>query len=187
MKVDRNYYQSLKDEQLFEFVQNDDQAAFAELYKRYWTFLLDMAYKSLQCRDKAEDIVQEIFVSLYQRRKAIQLEVSLRAYLYNALKFKAFNEIRSKLVRQSYQKSTFFSSSCKIDFAPPCETKELKTAIENSVHQLPEKCRQTFLLSREEHLSYKDISGELNISVSTVEKHIIKALKCIKGNLNLYL
>ncbi len=182
-----NHYHQTNDERLFSYVKNDDQSAFKELYNRYWSFLLDTAYKSLQSRSKAEDMVQEIFISLYQRRKTIELEVSLKAYLCKALKFKVLNEVRSKTVRDTYQKTVFFGTYCKNDFAIHYETKELKKVIDQSVNRLPEKCKQAFLLSREENLSYKDISGELDISVSTVEKHISKALKFIKGNLNLYL
>lgn len=181
------YYQQISDEQLFSYLKKDDAAAFEEIYNRYWTLLIDAAYRPLHCREKAEDIVQEIFISLYQRRNAIELEVSLKAYLLKALKFKILNEIRSRIVRETYQKSLFFDPNCKNDFAHSCETKELKAIIDRSVDQLPEKCKQAFLLSRKENLSYKEISGELHISVSTVEKHISKALKFLKCQLNVYL
>ena len=179
-------YEQLSDEALFALVKNDDQTAFRELYNRYWAFLLDVAYRPLQSRDQAEDVVQEIFISLYQRRNSIELVVSLKAYLCKALKFKILNEFRFQGVREAYQKSTFFSPVCKNDLANHYETKELELAINKTVGALPEKCKQAFLLSRNEDLSYKDISGELDISVSTVEKHISKALKYIRLNLNLY-
>ena len=180
-------HREISDEQLFIQIKHDDQAAFKELYNRYWSFLLDMAFKPLQSRERAEDIVQEIFISLYQRRKDIHLEVSLKAYLCKALKFQVLNEIRSRMVRETYQKAVIISANCKNDFAINFESKELKNAIDRSVNELPEKCKQAYLLSREEDLSYRDISGELAISVSTVEKHISKALKYLKGSLNLYL
>lgn len=179
------YYSEFSDEQLFKLVKQDDRKAFEELYKRYWSYLLDYAYKSLQSRQKAEDIVQEIFISLYQRRHSIELLVSLKAYLSKALKFKVLNEIRSQIVRVTYEKNVFFSANCKNDFAEELEAKELQQKLYKRIQQLPDKCKQTFLFSREENLSYKDISGGLGISVSTVEKHISKALKILKGNLNL--
>lgn len=179
------YYTGFSDDQLFAFVKQDDGKAFEEIYNRYWPFLLDNAYKPLQSRDKAEDVVQEIFISLYQRRKSIDLSVSLRAYLCKALKFKVSNEFRSQIVRDTYRKSLFFTNNYKNDLANKLEAKELEQAIDRSVSLLPDKCKKAFLLSRHENLSYKDISGELDISVSTVEKHISKALKVIKLNLNL--
>lgn len=94
------------------------------------------------------------------------------------------NEFRSQVVRDSYTKHIryIYTSSGNATYTV-CETKELAYNINRSINLLPEKCKQAFLLSRSEDLSYKDISGQLNISVSTVEKHISKALKFLKTNL----
>ncbi len=184
MNVRSAYFRDYSDEELFRLVRNDDRKAFEEIYRRYWAFLLDYADKPLQSRQKAEDIVQEIFISLYQRRHSIELFVSLKAYLSKALKFKILNELRSQMIREAYQKSVFFNYRFTKDFTAQLEAKELEHSLYNRIQQLPEKCRQTFLLSREENLSYKDISGDLGISVSTVEKHIIKALKVLKTGLS---
>jgi len=184
MQTDRTFYRDFSDEQLFILVKQDNRKAFEEIYSRYWSYLLDYAYKPLQSRQKAEDIVQEIFISLYQRRHSIELLVSLNAYLSKALKFKVLNELRSQVVRDTYQKNAFFSRASKNDFACNLETKELEQNLHKKIQELPDKCKRAFLLSREENLSYKDISGGLGISVSTVEKHIIKALKILKVNLN---
>lgn len=183
MIISEKYYSLLTDIQLFDLVKEDDRKAFEELYRRYWFFLLEYACKPLRSRDKAQDIVQEIFISLYQRRKSIELAVSLKAYLGKALKFKILNEYRAQLVRDKYQRSLFVASNCRYDFTSSCELKELEQTINKSVCLLPAKYKKTFLLSRQENLSYKAISGELDIPVSTVEKHIIKALKLIRHNL----
>lgn len=177
------HYNRIADDQLFIFVKQDDRKAFEELYNRYWFYLLDCACKPLRSRERAQDIVQEIFISLYQRRKSIELAVSLKAYLCKALKFKILNEFRARLVRDVYQRSLFPAEEGG-DFASRYEAKELQQKIDQSVGRLPEKCKKAFLLSRQGNLSYKDISGELAISVSTVEKHISKALKLIRCQLN---
>ncbi|RYZ62955.1 MAG: RNA polymerase sigma-70 factor, partial [Chitinophagaceae bacterium] len=185
MRLYATHYQLTSDEQLFRCLQNDDLAAFKELYERYRPYLLRIAAKELPCTTRAEDMVQEIFTSFYQRRKSLVLIVSIKAYLCQALRFKLRNEARSNGVREAYKKTGFSGTFCKNDFANDYERKELQSLIDRSVNALPKKCKQAFLLSREENLSYKDISAELEISVSTVEKHISKALKYIKGNLNL--
>jgi RNA polymerase sigma-70 factor (family 1) len=180
-------YCRLCDKKLFELVQKDDKKAFDQIYCRYFNFLTNSAAKHLQSRQKAEDVVQEIFISFYNRRNSIEFSVSLRAYLCQALKFKIMNEYRSQNIRNTYQKAVHYSSAQgnRTDYYQVYETKELAHNINRSINLLPEKCREAFLLSRAEELSYKDISGHLGISVSTVEKHIIKALKFLKGNLNL--
>ena len=182
MVTHEKYYKRIPDDQLFKLVKQDDRKAFEELYNRYWFFLLDAACKPLQSRERAQDLVQEIFISLYQRRRSVELTVSLKAYLCKALKFKILNEFRARLVRDGYQKS--FSHTVSIgDFACGVEAKELEQKIDQSVGRLPEKCKKAFLLSRQGNLSYKDISDELAISVSTVEKHISKALRLIRCQL----
>ncbi len=179
-------YHLLSDNELCALVKQDSEKAFEEIYSRYWHFLTSSAAKHLQCRQKAEDIVQEIFISFYNRRDSIEFSVSLRAYLCKALKFKIMNEFRSKAVRTAYQKTIYSirTGSDQTNFFYTYEYKELAQSIDHSVSLLPEKCRQAFLLSRAEDLSYKDISGQLGISVSTVEKHISKALKFLKLDLN---
>ncbi len=179
-----DYYQQLTDRELLDLVKQDDKKAFEEIYSRYRNLLTQSALKHLLSKQKAEDIVQEIFISFYNRRKEFELSVSLRAYLLQALKFKVMNEFRSQVVRDAYSKNMrYVYAYANSTTHHAYETKELAYNIHRSINLLPEKCKQAFLLSRSENLSYKDISGHLNISVSTVEKHISKALKFLKTNL----
>jgi RNA polymerase sigma-70 factor (ECF subfamily) len=183
MLQNKSPYTELSDCELFSLVKQDDIRAFEALYKRYWSLLVNAAYKRLDSQEKAEDIIQNIFIDLYQRRASIELTLSLTAYLHQALKFRVLNEYRSESIRIKYQKSLFLNLVCKNDFSDHLEAKELGLRINKVVNDLPEKCRQVFLLSRKENLSNKDISSSLNISVSTVEKHISKALKVLRCHL----
>jgi RNA polymerase sigma-70 factor (ECF subfamily) len=173
-------YSQNSDEELFELMKKDDATAFRELYQRYWAVLVNTAYKRLDAIEKAEDIVQTIFVDLYQRRKTIELTFSLKAYLNKALKFKVLNEFRSNALNEKYRRDLFFYDVCKNVLAEGLEAKELNIRIHKILQRLPVKCRQVFLLSRRENKSNTDISRDLNISVSTVEKHIGKALKTFR-------
>lgn len=187
MSAETITYCDLSDEFLFALVKQDDQKAFGEIYNRYWSFLLDIAYRPIQSSDVAKDMVQDIFISLYQRRRSIELTVSLKAYLWKSMKFRVLNEIRSQTVRQTYKNSMRSVEERNIECSHNVEVRELEEMIDKSIEQLPVKCKNAFLLSREENFSYKDISGHLDISVSTVEKHVSKALKVLRMNLNLYL
>jgi RNA polymerase sigma-70 factor (ECF subfamily) len=180
MLLGKFFYSQEVDAALFLLAKQDDVNAFKELYTRYWPELVNAAYKRLNSKEKAEDIVQNIFVDLYQRRTSIVLTTSLKAYLNQALKFKILNEYRSAVIRTKYQRFLFFSPACKNDFAEGLEAKELEMKIHLILSGLPEKCKQVFLLSRKENLSNKDISATLDITLSTVEKHISKALKILK-------
>ena len=175
------FYSQGPDPDLFHLVKQNDIKAFEELYKRYWPTLVNTAYKKLNSREKAEDIVQNIFIDIYQRRSTIELTTSLKAYLSQALKFKVLNEYRSAIVSNRHSKHLFFSTVCKNDLAEALDAKDLEYKINTVLNQLPKKCKQVFLLSRKENLSNRDISENLCISVSTVEKHISKALKTLRS------
>ena len=176
-------YSQADDSVLFTWVKQSDGKAFRELYNRYWSLLVNTAHKKLHSKEKGEDIVQNIFIDLYNRRTAIELTTSLKAYLHQALRFKVLNEYRSESIRIRYQQHFFFNNDCKIDFAIPLERKELEASIHAILRELPGKCRQVFLLSRRENLSNKDISMVLNITVSTVEKHISRALHTLRNRI----
>ncbi len=181
MLLTKSFYSQRLDPDLFLLVKQNDVKAFEELYNRYWPALVSTACKKLNSREKAEDIVQNIFIDIYQRRKTIELTISLKAYLNQALKFKVLNEYRSEIISNKYQRYYFFKPCCKTDLANILEVKELETKIDTILNGLPEKCKQVFLLSRKENLSNRDISLRLDITVSTVEKHISKALKTLKS------
>lgn len=180
------HYQKLSDEELFGLVRQEDARAFEVLYARYWPLLIDTACRRIRSREKAEDLIQEIFISLYQKKQTIQFTVSLQAYLLQALKYKILNELRAVAVRMRHQEQLFLNNQCKIDFAGDVEAKEMQHRIHQSIQSLPEKCKQVFHLSRYEFQSNKHISNRLAISVSTVEKHITKALHQIRRDLQLY-
>ncbi|HTE27980.1 RNA polymerase sigma factor [Flavitalea sp.] len=180
-------YQEISDLQLFDLVKQDDVKAFEEIYNRYWPHLIDSAYRRLQSKEKAEDIVQEIFIAIYHKRSTIEITSSLKAYLSQAVKFRILNYFRDETTRTEYLKSHFLDDSNRNSFSPDLESRELSSRIDQILRNLPQKCRQTFLLSRKEERSHKEISKDLNISVSTVEKHIVKALKVFRSDLKDYL
>lgn len=162
-----------------------DPKAFEEIYRKYFPLLFNIAHKKLGTKPLAEDLVQEIFVALYQKLDVLQINCSLSAYLNKAVRFKIMNEYRSKAVRMHYSKTVFSIPICKNGFSA-LEVKELSHKLERVYDRLPKKCRQVFMLSRKEGLSQKDISQKLDISLSTVEKHIGKALKIFKDELHEY-
>ncbi len=182
MFPERQMYTSLSDEELFFRMKQKDEKAFDELYKRCSPILIEAASKRLQSRESAEDIVQDLFLSFYLKSNTLEFTVSLRAYLHTALKYKVLNVMRSRVVRDKYRRAFFLKDYCKNDFATVIELKESKERIDRTLKSLPTQCRRVFELSRNEDFSYKDISGNLGISVSTVEKHVSKALKVLRAN-----
>lgn len=170
-----------------QLLQQGDAQAFSILFERYWERLTDYAYKRLQLREEAEEVVQELFINLYERRQELDIHTSLEAYLHTAVRNRVYSRFRTWM-RQ--QKAFLVANLEDVDYAlPPADTaayKDLETHMGKALQKLPEKCRAAFLLSREQGHSYKEIAQQLGISVNTLEKHIGKALRILRLELGRY-
>jgi len=171
----------MTDKQLCALLHCGDKKAFDILYERYWKRLFVYAYKIFEDQLVCEDIVQEVFVRLWERTREVKIE-ELENYLLRATKYQVLNAIRNMKRTTPYEN---ILPHLPVGFAVDViyEARETSQIITNSVQALPEKCQEVFLLSREMELSNKEIAEKLNISVRTVEAHLYKALKIIKKNL----
>lgn len=176
------------DERLLELIQNEDnRVAFEEIYHRYWQLLVDTAYRRLKSIEAAEEITQDIFVSLFLKRKSVEIKITLAGYLKTAVKYKVLNYIRTQQVQYNFE--TQMKNELRFEYVTPHHTlqaKELSQKIKESTAALPEKCREVFMLSRFEKLPNKAIALRLGISVSTVEKHISKAMRIMNEHFGDY-
>jgi RNA polymerase sigma-70 factor (ECF subfamily) len=157
-------------------------AAYECIYNKYWPLLYAYVYNRLKSREITEEIVQEVFFSLWNRRTALQLTQTLSAYLYTAVKYQIFNYMKADKVRKTYA-ATFSRYNDQLQDNSNVEYityADLANAVEKEVSRLPEKCQQVFRMSRNEHRSIQDIAASLNISHKTVENHLTKALKHLR-------
>jgi RNA polymerase sigma-70 factor (family 1) len=166
------------DDELLELIRQEDRAAFELIYNRYWSKLYISAYKILRDRQSSEDIVQEVLVQLWLKRSTQQIE-SLNAYLYTAVRFQVFTAIRKNKVRETL----FAEIEEMIDFNSAEDNLvvlDITRKLEESIADLPEKCREIFSLSRKEQLSTKEIAARLGISPKTVENQLTIAFRKLK-------
>jgi len=174
-------YDTTTEEQLVIFLQSGDHAAFTEIYNRYWEKLADAAYQRLHSREDAEEIVQEIFVNLYIRRHEINPKSTLEAYLKTALKFKVIDAYRAQQLHYTHiDKLIIETQQQPIPSDDQLDIKELKKRILQATGRLPEKCREVFIMSRFEQLSHQEIADKAGISVSTVKKHLHRAMDSLR-------
>lgn len=173
------------EEKLFRLLCNGDRAAFDQIYNTYWQRLFLYVVKVIRDREAAEDIVQEIFISLWSRREEIADQRTLSGYLFTAARFKGINFVQDQLKKGRHEESLIQH------FNTPQHTinelmaaKELSVIIDDEIEKLPAKMRNIFVLSRREQLSHKEISEKLQISDKTVKKQINNALKHFKTVLN---
>ncbi|MFD1628337.1 RNA polymerase sigma factor [Pseudopedobacter beijingensis] len=180
-------YIKYTDEELTDLLRTGDELAYQELYNRYWDVLLDTAFKRISSIELAEEIVQDIFVNLFIRRESLTIKSSFEGYLKNALKYKVFDVFRSQTTHDKYINEVLKNvNNRSITPEEALQVKELKEKIDRTTQKMPEKCREVFILSRVENLSNKLIAERMGISVSTVEKHISKAMNIIKADFREY-
>ncbi|ALL06191.1 hypothetical protein AQ505_12240 [Pedobacter sp. PACM 27299] len=173
----------LSDAELITALKEGEEQAFGEIYERYWKELYRKANHILQDPDAAVDVLQDVFLSLWQRRAQVDIQV-LKPYLHQALRFSVLKAIRKlKTDRQFYER--LMEVTTEIISENPLLFKEQQQLIQNLIDNLPEDCKQAFLLSREQEMTYKQIANLLNISEKTVEKRISKSLKMIRASLNI--
>ena len=173
--------QLLSDDRLIALIQENDIVAFERIYNKYWSKLYLSAYNILRDRQVSEDITQEVLVNLWMKRANLQL-TSLNAYLYTSVRYQVFNVIRSGKVRADLfnHLEELFSNNGGEDIL---SEKDINRLLEQGIAELPEKCRQIFIMSRKEHLSTKEIAERLGIAPKTVENQLTVALNRLRKTL----
>jgi RNA polymerase sigma-70 factor (family 1) len=177
----KNRLSDLPDEQLQKLISSQDEAAFEVIFNRYWKRLYSYSYTIYREEEICEDIVQEIFISLWNNAENATI-LNLEAYLFRAVKYKIANHIRSlKFTKEHLDILDGIATTDKS--INDIEYVEFEKGIMQHVERLSPKCREVFTLSRFEHLSNSEIAARLGLSKLTVEKHISNALKELKNHL----
>jgi len=168
-------------------ISNGNESAFIEVYEKYWQYLFNSGYKRLKSREVVEGMVQEVFVDLWQKRKILNINHSLESYLYTMMKYKVFNHVKSLILKDKYNN---FIANQPQSFGSEVEEKlmfeELEKAFGEVVEKLPPQAKKVYQMRHISGLKYAEIATKLEISVSTVEKHMIKAIKILRTNLKDY-
>ena len=175
-------------EQLIIELRNGKEQAFAHVFRMYYNPLLNYAGRILKDPEAANDVVQEIFCRLFERRKRLREGFQLRSYLYKSVYKSCLDAIKHRKVETNYvnQELLDFYFS-KVIETPEAELalldEDLKGAIQDAVDKLPERCREIFVLSKVEVLSNKQIAGQLGISMKTVEAQMTTAFVRLRKEL----
>lgn len=178
-------YSTFSDLQLITLLKQDDESAFSELYQRYWKKLYQTANNIIQNEAAAQDAVQEVFISFWNRRTETEIQ-NPGAYLYQATRFAVLKAIRAqKTDALFYERLRAVTTELIIE--EPLLFKEQQQVLGALINSLPDDCKEAFRLSREEQLTYKEIAAQLNISEKTVEKRMTKSLKFLREKLSLEL
>lgn len=152
----------------------------------YYAPLCLFAQKYLHDADESEEVVQAFFLKLWEDRSKIEITISLKSYLFGAVRNRCLNFIKHQKIKQDYETEVVNSISAENYAANSFLEVDLLKKIEESINALPPRRREIFILSREHGLKYREIAEKMNISVKTVEAQMGQALKDLRENLKVY-
>lgn len=170
---------------LFEKIKQSDEKAFEKLFHHYYKYLCAFACQILEDEVAAEEIVQDFFVKLWDKRDQINIETSVKSYLFRSVKNLCLNHIKHEQIKLQHAQYVITEAESK-NYADNFIEVDLEKEIEESIQSLPEKRREIFRLSREEGLKYREIAERLNISIKTVEAQMGLAIKTLREKLKKY-
>ncbi len=174
-------YSDYSDHELLSFLKLGDNLAFTEIYNRHWKKLYALAYNRLRDIQIAEDVVHDVYTGLWNNRQTSEI-VNLSAYLAVAVKYNILAHIRKAQTHVNFDSSKHeHQSIASLDIVEDLHNRRILALLHEEVERLPEKCKLIFKYSREAHMSVKEIADELQISTSTVENQLNKALGRLKA------
>lgn len=178
----------LSEQEIVGAIREGNERIFEETFRKYYQSLCNYANSILKEIDEAEEVVQNLFLNIWEKRSELEINISLKSYLYRAVHNHCLNRIKHLKVREEYQQYTvnFYDASYE-SVSQTVLKNELETKIEEAIRKLPEQCKLIFRMSRFEELKYQEIAEKLKISPKTVENQIGKALKILRVELAEYL
>ena len=175
------------DAELLDLFKADPEKGMEAIFREYYAYVSTIVFRILNDSGAAEDIAQEVFLTIWKKRASFKITSSLKAYLSRAARNKSLNYIRDNRVKTDgsaeMPQLPDYSSRPQKDM----EGEDLRKRVTQLIDMLPERCRYVFVLSRFENLTYKEIAGQMGIAEKTVENQISKALKFLKEGLADYL
>ena len=155
--------------------------AFEQLFKMHFRGLHAYAYTIVKDDAVAEDIVQNVYFKVWEKRELLEIESSHKAYLYKAVYHDSLNYLKHKKVKAAHAMHVVRQANDKVEnTSGKVLTTELKERIHGALNELPEQCRTVFQMSRFEGLKYQEIADEMGLSVKTIENQMGKALKLLR-------
>jgi RNA polymerase sigma-70 factor (ECF subfamily) len=172
--------------EIFEAIQRDDHRAFEGTFSKFYRPMTAYAFRFLGVLPESENIVQEVFLRLWQKRKEIVINTSLQNYLFKSVKNQCINYIEHERIKTGYQAMVIKNETDRSDYSEFFLEVGLKKKIEIAIAALPEKRQEVFRLAREEGLKYREIADLLKISEKTVEAHMTSSIKQLRESLKEY-
>ena len=173
----------MTEKELIILLKEGDEKAFTTLYRRYWSKVYNFSRLYLSSILEIEEVVQEVFVKVWESRSLLREDDNFKGFLFVITRNLVFNQFRRSFNENAYKLTVLSSIMPYYNLEEELTAADLQEFIEKMVKELPPRQQEVFNLSRNAHLTYKEISIHLNISEKTVERHINEALKFLKKNI----
>lgn len=174
------------DESIWKNIQQKDIKAFENYYKEHYKSFFLIACKYLKDSTLAEEVVNDVFIKIWEDGNKISLEVSLKSYIYKAVINRSINMLQKIKKDQKLQEDLCFIFDKSYELMK-IEENELAIRLYTAIDNLPEQCRKVFEMSRFEGLKQQEIADRLGISIKTVKNHITHALKELNKSMDNYM
>ncbi|SKC01636.1 RNA polymerase sigma-70 factor, ECF subfamily [Sphingobacterium nematocida] len=173
----------IKEENLGQLIKEGNGLAFDMAFRQYRELLFRHAYGILRDMDETEDVVQEVYTDLWEKRDLIPDGIEISGYLYRMTRNRVLNKLKHDKVIVKYLEHAIYQQKIETQLSDQWVLeKELATIIEAEIKKLPQRMQEIFLLSRKEGLSHKEIASLLQITEGTSKLQVSKALKILKNN-----
>lgn len=167
------------DQELLDRLKSDDDKAFRAIYARYGKRCFGLALQKIKSREAAEEITQNIFISLWERRSTLSIQ-NLESYLMVSVKYQVINFLESQLTREKFALTLPPQYDGENTVENAVFLQDLMVALEKALGELPEKTQEVYRLSRFENLSGREIAERIGLSEKSVEYHISQSLKFLR-------
>lgn len=173
---------------LINRLRKGEEGAYEMLFKEYYKVLTIFANKYIKDLETSKELVQELFVHLYERRETLDINSSLKSYLFRSVHNRCINHINARKIREKYTEHiTHTREIAQNSLEDEVNVSELENALYRAIGELPPKCRAIFKLNRFDGLTNNEIADKLALSKRTVETQISKALKILRLKLEPYM
>lgn len=180
-------YSEFTDSELVRLVKDRNHEAFAEIYNRYAVLMFYKVNQMLRDEEPSKDLVQDLFVALWDKPELIQEDNNLAGYLYIGARNRVLKFIqRNKLKNDHIASLAKYASEISLETIQDIDERELKIIVQREIDNLPPKMKLIFEMSRKDNLSHAEIADKLGLSDQTVKKQVNNALKILRSKLALY-
>lgn len=166
-------------------VTTGSEMAFERFFKTYYESLCAYAYVLLHDRDLAEEMVQQVFYKLWEKKEQLNIHTSVKAFLYRSVYNECLNHLKHDKHKLAHQNHSLYVAAYAYQEQTDDKVKlsELQSRLTDAIQDLPEQCRNIFYMNRMEELKYREIAEQLGLSIKTVEAQISKALRILRTKL----